>query len=290
MTPTATPLAPALPAPDENPEPHGPAAWGWALRDAWTLARRELTRTRHAPGELVGALVVPGILVLLFGYVFGSAILTPGGAGGAAYREYLMPGLFAMVAFLGVMSNALGISKDITEGVMDRFQSMPTARAAVPLGQTINDLIQCAASVAIMSGIGLLVGWRAHRGLAATIGAYGLILLLRFALSWLGVFLGLSLTPETADAFVPVVFPVAMLSNAFVPTDAMPTWLRTIADWNPVSALVQACRDLFGNAGAEPTHANLALAHPYLATVGWSVLLLAIFVPLATWRYRTSTR
>jgi ABC-2 type transport system permease protein len=174
----------------------------WTLRDGWTITRRELGHIRRAPGQLIAAIVVPAVMVLLFGYVFGSAITVPGGGG---YREYLMPGLFAMSAIAGMMASALVISKDVAEGVMDRFRSMPMARSAVPFGRTAADLLSTAIGVALMALIGLLVGWRAHHGLASTLTAFGLILLLRFAVSWIGVWVGLSVTPQTADSLVPLV-------------------------------------------------------------------------------------
>lgn len=260
---------------------------GWTVRDGWTLTRRELDQLRHSPGELVGAIVFPSILVILFGYVFGSAIAVPGGGN---YREYLMPGLFAMTALMGLMVNALLVSKDIAEGVMDRFRSMPMARSAVPLGRAVTDLCTSTIGLVVMTMIGLVVGWRAHEGVLRTAAAFALLLLLRFTISWIGVFIGLSVTPETADAFVPVVFPLSMLSNSFVPTAGMPGWLQAIADWNPISSLVQACRELFGNPSALPADPAFPLAHPILMTLGWSVLLLAVFVPLATWRFHASRR
>ncbi|MEV4098213.1 ABC transporter permease [Streptosporangium saharense] len=256
---------------------------GWGVRDAWSVAGREFSQIRHQPGELVGALVVPAVMVVLFGYVFGSAIAVPEGGD---YREYLIPGLFAMNAVTGVIASALMISKDVAEGVMDRFRSMPMARSAIPSGRTVADLVVGAVTTAMMAGMGLLVGWRAHHGLAATLAAFGLILLVRFAVSWIGVTVGLSISPETADAFIPIVFPVSALSNSFVPTDGMPAWLRLVADWNPVSALVAACRDLFGNPGASVSQDAWPLQHPIAAVLLWSVAILAVFVPLATRQYQ----
>lgn len=268
--------------------PPGPVETvAWTVRDGWTLTRREFAQLRHAPGQLVGAVVFPSFLVILFGYVFGSAIAVPGGGN---YREYLMPGLFAMIALMGVMANALLVSKDVAVGVMDRFRSMPMARSAVPLGRAVADLCTSMIGIAVMTAIGLLVGWRAHEGLARTAAGFALILLLRFAIGWIGIYVGLCVTPETADAFVPLVFPLSMLSNTFVPTDGMPGWLRAIAEWNPVSSLVQACRELFGNPSVLPDDPSFPLEHPVLTSVCWAVVLLAVFVPLAVRRYYAGTR
>jgi ABC-2 type transport system permease protein len=258
----------------------------WALRDGWTLTRRELGHLRHEPGALVGAVLFPALLVLLFGYVFGSAIPVPGGN----YREYLMPGLFAMTAIAGLGGTALLVSRDVALGVMDRFRSMPTARSAMPFGRTAADLLLGVVGMGVMVGIGLLVGWRIHDGVLPALAAFGLILLLEYAVSWAAVFLGLMVKPETADRLIPLVFPISMVSNSFVPTAGMPAWLRAIADWNPISALVMACRQLFGDAAGATATQAWPLGHPYVATVGWSLLLLCVFVPLVTWRHRTANR
>jgi ABC-2 type transport system permease protein len=210
--------------------------------------------------------------------------------GGGSYREYLMPGLFAMTSVIGLLPSALMVSKDVAEGVVDRFRSMPMARSAVPFGRTLADLLTGSIGLAIMVTIGLLAGWRAHEGIASAAAAFGLVTLLRYSLSWGGVFMGLSMRPETVDSVVPLVFPVTMISNSFVPTAGMPGWLRATADWNPVSALVAACRQLFGNPGAAAAHASWPLQHPITATIGWSLLLLAVFVPLATRPYQAAHR
>ncbi len=276
------PMLEAAPAPTTFRE-----RLSWTLRDGWTLTRREFTQMRHAPGELIGAVIFPGLMVVLFGYVFGSAISVPGGGN---YREYLMPGLFAMTALTGVMVCATMVSKDVEEGIIDRFKSMPMARSAVPFGRATTDLITSTIGVAVMVVIGLLVGWQPHLGLAKTLTAFGLIMLLRYAVAWLGVYIGLRVSAETADQLIPIVFPVSMISNSFVPTSGMPGWLQFLADWNPVSALVQACRDLFGNPGALPAHASFPLMHPVATTIAWSLVLLLIFAPLATRRYQEMTR
>jgi ABC-2 type transport system permease protein len=270
-----------------TPAPDPASRLLWTLRDGWTITRRELGHLRRDPGQLIAAVTFPAVMVLLFGYVFGSAIAVPGGGN---YREYLMPGLFAMSAIAGVMASALLISKNIAEGVMDRFRSMPIARSAVPFGRTAADLLGAAVGVAIMALIALLVGWRAHNGLAATLVAFGLVLLLRYAVSWIGVWVGLSVTPQTADSLVPLVFPVTMISNSFVPTTGMPAWLRLIADWNPISALVAACRKLFGNPTVLAAHASLPLRHPVATTIGWALLILLIFVPLSARRHQAAGR
>jgi len=259
----------------------------WALWDGLAVARRDLDHVRRAPAQLLAGLIFPVIMVLLFGYIFGSAIAVPGGGD---YRAYLMPGLFAITTITGVIVTGTAMTDDMAKGVMDRFRSMPMARSAVPFGQTASDLLIGVVSLAGMVICGLAVGWRAHHGPGATAAAFGLLLLLRYAVAWAGIALGLAIRkPETMDAMTPLVFPLTMLGNTFVPTSGMPAWLRAVAEWNPVSAAVAACRDLFGNPGAA-TGSAWPLHHPVVATIGWSLLLLVVLVPLSTRLYRSSGR
>jgi len=254
----------------------------WAFADGLTIVGRNLGHLRRAPGQLVAALIFPAIMILLFGYVFGSAISVPGGGN---YREYLMPGMFAMVSFTSVLVTMTVTASDIGRGVMDRFRSMPMARSAVPFGQTGADIITGVVGLVIMAGCGAVVGWRAHNGVWSTLAGFGLLILLRYAVSWIGIFLGLVVkNEETADQFTPLVFPVTMISDAYVPTAGMPGWLQTVADWNPVSAVTQACRQLFGNPGVVKNGA-LPMQHPVITTLIWVVALLAVFVPLSVRRY-----
>jgi ABC-2 type transport system permease protein len=191
-----------------------------------------------------------------------------------------------MTSVTGVMTTLTGVVADVSRGVMDRFRSMPMARLAVPFGQTGADTATGALSLAIMAGMGLAVGWRAHRGAADTAAAFALLILFQYAVTWTGAFLGLLVKNEaTADNLVPLVFPVTMVSNAFVPASGMPPWLRATADWNPVSAVVAACRSLFGNPGVPAAGTAWPLEHPVIATLSWSALLLAAFMPLAAYRF-----
>jgi ABC-2 type transport system permease protein len=271
--------------------PPAPATWAgrvrWALADGLTVIRRDLRHLKYQPGELVGALVFPALLIVLFGYVFGSAITVPGGN----YREYLMPGLFAMSAFTGVIATTVIVAGDAAKGVMDRFRSMPVARLAVPFGQTGADILTGTVGLIIMVGCGLAVGWRPHASAGGMLAAAGLLILLRYAVSWVGVYIGLSVpNEETADQLVPLIFPVTMISNTFVPTTHMPAWLRVISEWNPVSALVAATRQLLGSVAAPGRPGAWPLAHPVPATLAWAALLLAVFVPLSVRRYATARR
>lgn len=266
-----------------------PTAGGvrWLFIDGWTVVRRNLTKLRHNPGELIAMLLFPVVMIVIFGFIFGSAIPVPGGGN---YREYLMPGMFAMGSTAAVMATLQRVAADNGTGVMDRFRAMPMARSAVPFGQTGSDLITGLLGLAVMALCGLVAGWRIHNGALSAIAAFGLLMLFAFALNWVGVFFGLMVrNEETADRLAPLFFPFTMISNTFVPTAGMPVWLRTMADWNPVSAIVSACRKLFGNPGVTASTA-WPMQHPVLATLGWSALLLLIFVPLAVYRYRTYDR
>lgn len=254
-----------------------------AVGDGWVIVRRDLAHFRYAPAELVGHLTFPVIMVVLFGYILGSAIEVPGGD----YREYLMPGLFAFGQITVAASAAVMTADDAARGVMDRLRAMPIARFAVPFGRTGAELATGVLNLAALAVCGLIVGWQPYRSPGHTAAAFALLLLMRYAMSWVGVYLGLLVkNPGTADSLVPLTFPIAMLSNALVPTDGMPGWLQAVADYNPVSCLVQATRYLFGNPTA---HASAwPLQHPVIATLAWTLIILAIFVPLATHRYRTA--
>jgi ABC-2 type transport system permease protein len=255
----------------------------WTFTDGLTLVGRELGRLRQEPGQIVAILFFPVFMVVLFGYVFGSAIKVPGGGD---YREYLMPGLFAMVTFTAVQGVMGRMAADASRGVMDRFRSMPAARLAVPFGQTGADLLGGLLVVAIMAATGLLVGWEPHRGVAHTVEAFLLMVLLRYALSWAGVYIGLVAKDERlVDQLVPLLLPFTMVSNAFVPTGGMPGWLRFLADWNPVSAITAASRKLFGNPEVTSGHGAWPLAHPVAAVLLWSAALLMVFVPLSVRTY-----
>ncbi|OQO94062.1 multidrug ABC transporter permease [Saccharomonospora piscinae] len=255
------------------------------ISDGLTIFQRNLLKLKHQPSQIVMTFTFPLVSVILFGYVFGSAIPIPGGGD---YREYLMPGLFVMSSVFGVMGSLTVIAKDNGLGVMDRYRSMPMARSAVPFGQTAADLVIALGGLVIMALVGLLFGWRTHNGLGATLAGFGIVLLLQYAVSWVGVYLGaLAKNEETAARIGPLIMPITMISNIFVPTNGMPTVLQVIADWNPISAATAACRQLFGNPGP-PVGPDAAwpLQHPVVAVVGWCVLLLVVFVPLSIRRFR----
>lgn len=265
---------------------HG--AWWWSIRDGLTVWRRHLLHLKHDPMELASNLIFPIITVVLFGYVFGSAITVPGGGD---YRSYLMPGLFAMTQVSAMGTLALVVCGDAATGLMDRFRSMPMARLAVPFGRTLADMVTGVLAIAGMVVVGLIVGWRIHNGVPKAVAGFALLLLFRYAVGWLGAYLGLLVkNPTTADNLIPLTFPISMLANTFVATSGMPVWMRFIANWNPVSALVTALRQLFGNPGAATAGAPLPLQHPVVTTLLWCAAFIAVFMPLATWNYARTGR
>ncbi|MBL7501890.1 ABC transporter permease [Frankia sp. CNm7] len=260
----------------------------FAMSDAWTLALRVLLYYRHSPGLIVASLAAPLAMLVVFGYIFGSAMRVPGEAG---YRDYLMPGLFTLIAVNGIMPSMTGAARDVGRGVTDRLRTLPISRSAALFGQTVADLAVSAVVLALLLGMGLALGWRAHDGLASAAAAVALLLLFRFVTNWIGIGLGLVIGREdTAAQLSVLVFPLAMVTNVFVPTGGMPGWLRVIADWNPISAVAAAARDLFGNEVPSTSAVAWPLEHPVAATLAWSALLLAVFVPLAVRAFTTHGR
>ncbi|MCD9143489.1 ABC transporter permease [Streptomyces albireticuli] len=253
----------------------------FVLSDSRAMLGRNLRRMRHAPGLFVITMTMPVTMLLFFGYVFGSAMVVADGG----YRAYLVPGLLVATAVNGVMTAMLASAQDCQRGVMDRFRTLPMSRFAIPAGQTASDVLLAALGLVPLVLCGLAVGWRIEGGPAGAAGAFALLLLFRLATAWTGHYIGLLVgTEEAAGQLGAATFMLPLLSNAYVPTDGMPGWLRTVAEWNPISAVVTACRDLFGN-GGPAADVSWPVAHPVLASVGWCVLLLAVFVPLTVRRY-----
>jgi ABC-2 type transport system permease protein len=248
--------------------------------------RRGLLHLVRQPSNIAWQLGFPVVSVLLFGYVFGSAMSVPGGGD---YREFLMPGMFGMTMAFGFMNTAYLVVLDKTKGITDRFRSMPMASSAVVTGRGVGDLLGAGLDLVILGLTALVVGWRPDGGVAATLAAFGLLLLLRFALIWVGVLLGLMVpNEEMAGNLFALAFPFAMISSAFVAPSLMPGWLGTIAAWNPVSATVTASRELFGNPVA--SGGTWIEQHAMLMAIVWPLVLTAIFLPLAIHRFQRLSR
>ncbi|MFE6484616.1 ABC transporter permease [Streptomyces sp. NPDC057757] len=249
--------------------------------DGTAMVGRHLRRVRHNPGLLILTQSMPVTMLLFFGYVFGSALATPG----QEYRAFLLPGLLVATAANGIMTGMFQAAQDSHRGVMDRFRALPMSRAAVPLGQAAADLVVTAAGMVPLMLVGLAVGWRIEGSALEAAGAVGLLLLFRFAMSWVGILLGLMTgSEEAAGQLGGATFLLPLLSNAYIPTGGLPPWLRTVAEWNPISAVTTALRDLFGNAPV-PVDGAWPVTHPVAGSLAWCALLIAVFLPLAVRRY-----
>ncbi|KUM71014.1 ABC transporter permease [Streptomyces griseorubiginosus] len=249
--------------------------------DGTAMMGRQLRRVRNNPGLLVLTQTMPITMLLFFGYVFGSALAMPG----EQYRSYLVPGLLVATAANGIMTGMFQAAQDVHRGVTERLRTLPISRAAVPLGQSVADVVVSGAGLVPFLLVGLAVGWRVEGSALQGVAAMGLLLLFRFATTWVGIFLGLlSRNEEAAGQLGGATFILPLLSNAYIPTEGLPGWLRTLAEWNPISAVTTALRDLFGNAPV-PEGGAWPVAHPIAGSLLWCAVLLAVFAPLAVRRY-----
>jgi ABC-2 type transport system permease protein len=249
------------------------------------IAKRNLIKVKRVPDVLVFTTLSPIMFVLLFAYVFGNAIDVPG----VNYREFLIAGIFAQTVVFGSTFTGAGLAEDIQQGIIDRFRSLPMARSAVLVGRTASDVLYNVISLAIMAITGLLVGWRIRNSILEAAAAFLLLLLFAYAFSWVMAWVGLLVpSPEVVNnaSFI-VIFPLTFIANTFVPAETLPPVLQTFAEWNPISAVTQATRDLFGNTNpAAPPPDVWSLQNPELYTLIWVVILLAVFVPLSNRQYR----
>ena len=253
------------------------------------------------PEVLVWVLMSPIMFVLLFVYVFGSSIEIPG----VPYREWLIAGIFAQTVVFGSTFTGAGIAEDMSKGIIDRFRSLPMSRSAVLVGRTASDVVYNVLSIGIMALTGLVVGWRVHTSPLEVAAGFLLLLLFSYAFSWVMAYVGL-IVPSVEvinNASFMIIMPLTFISNAFVPLENLPGPLQTFAEWNPVSALTQAARELFGNAPTAETISAMQAAGvnvPARPTPGrcrtrcstsmiWIVVILAVFVPLSVAKYRNAT-
>ncbi len=258
------------------------------LADGAVVAKRNLIKVKRVPELLVFTTIQPIMFILLFAYVFGSAIDPEG----IDYREFLIAGIFAQTVVFGATFTGAGIADDMQKGIIDRFRSLPMSRTSMLLGRTASDVLLNALSVTVMSLTGLLVGWRIRGSFLEAVAGFALLLLFSYAISWIYAYIGLIVpTPEVVqNASFVVLFPATFIANTFVPTNDFPTVLRTIADWNPVSALTQSTRELFGNTSpALPPPDTWAMQNPVVYTLLWVALILAVFIPLASWQYKRAS-
>jgi ABC transporter DrrB family efflux protein len=270
------------------PVAHGTGGVRGALADGLVVTWRNLKRIPRIPELAIFAILQSIMFVLLFAFVFGGAIPLPGGG---SYREFLLPGIFAQTIAFAAATTAIGMTDDINKGIIDRFRSLPMARSAVLSGRSLADVVYNAGILVVLMLSGLAVGWRVHTGVLGFLAGVALLVLFSFAMSWVGVWLGLSVpTVEVAQQVsFTTIFPLTFLSNIFVPPQTLPGWLQPLAEWNPVSALTAAIRDLWGN--PNPFVAKgFPAEHPVLLTLIWVAVLLAVFAPLGVRRYRSMSR
>jgi len=257
--------------------------------DVWVLTKRSLARIRREPETLSEVTIQPIMFVLMFAYVFGGAIQIPGGG---SYNEYLIGGMLGMGLAQTAPGTAVAVVSDMATGLIDRFRSLPMSRAAVLTARTLADLLTQMIGALVVAGVGLAIGWRVHTSAGDVIEAFALALLFGYAFTWAGVCLGMVLrSPEAAQQTGFVIFlPLTFISSAFVPTQGMPGWLQPIAEWNPLSSLAAACRQLFGNPNPAAAVQVWPAQHPELAVVCWSAAILVVFAPLAVRLYRSKAR
>lgn len=256
-----------------------------ALGDGLVIAKRNVIKIKRVPEVLVFVLISPIMFVLLFAYVFGGSIEIPGGS----YQEFLMGGIFVQTVVFGATFTGAGLAEDMQKGIIDRFRSLPMSRSAVVFGRTASDVIYNVLSLLIMALTGLVVGWRIHNGVGNAILAFALLLLFAYAVSWIMAYVGL-IVPSVEvinNASFMVIFPLTFIANTFVPSDNLPGPLKTFAEWNPVSSLTQAVRELFGNIPSiAPEPDAWPLQNPVFYTLIWVVLILAVFVPVSVRQYK----
>jgi len=251
------------------------SALSYAVSDTLILARRNLLRIPRQPDLLVSFTIQPIMFLLLFAYVFGGAISTPG----LDYKDFLVPGIVAQSMTFGGFVTALGLSDDLRKGLIDRFRSLPMSRSAVLAGRTLADVATNAVQLVLLVGVGLIIGFSFHTSAPLVIGGVLLMLLFGYAFSWVFAFVALhSSSAESAQAlgFI-VIFPITFASSAFVPTGSMPSWLKAFAENNPFTTVVDALRHLWLGTPA---------GNDVWGAVAWSVGLVAVFSVLSVRGYR----
>jgi ABC-2 type transport system permease protein len=277
MTTTRSPIAAAAGLRDRRPNP---------LREGLLIAGRDALHQVREPWGIVFGLAFNIMLILMFGFLFGGAIEIPGGGD---YIAFLLPGMFALAMLFGLESTMTAMAEDAKRGITDRFRSLPITSASVALGRAIADLGSSALSLVVLMLGGLLIGWYPTTGPAEIALAVVLLLWLRFALLWLGIFLGLHFRgPGATTAVQVLVWPIGFLSTVFVSAETMPTWLGTLAEWNPVSATATAARELFGNPTG--TTSGWLAENAVVAASVWPLVITAVFLPLAAAAYRRLRR
>jgi ABC transporter DrrB family efflux protein len=281
-TTTLTPSATGFDRPHEGGDFLG------SLADIWAMTRRNIVHISREPMQLSDVTIQPLLFTVLFVYIFGGAIPIPGGG---SYVDFLLAGILALNLTTSTMGTAIGLSTDLHEGMIDRFRTLPMWRSAVLVGRSAADFLTSVVCAAIVAVTGLVVGWRPGSDAISVVGGFALLLFFAYAVSWVSACVGLnSKSPESAGSFgFIVLFPLTFVSNAFVPTQHMPGWLQVVANWNPVSAVVAATRNLWGNPNPSATVHAWPMQHPVEAALIWSVVILAVAAPLAAHFFKKRT-
>ncbi len=268
----------------ERPEIRHTSLW----HQSFTIFRRNLIHIKRMPEMLLDVTIQPVMFVLLFAYVFGGAIAVSAPTG---YREWLLGGIMGQTIAFASFIVAVGLTADIDKGIVDRFRSLPINPASILVGRSMSSLTHSFIGIIVMSLTGLVVGWRIRGSVLEALAAYGLLLLWGFAMIWVGILVGSAMRSVEAvnGVMFTTMFPLTFLSNAFAPSERMGTVLRAIAEWNPISALVQAVRELWGNTGPAPADAHLPMQHPVVFTILWTVAITAVIAPLALKVFRNRT-
>jgi ABC transporter DrrB family efflux protein len=256
-----------------------------AAGDAAVITKRNLIKIKRVPDLLVFTTMSPIMFVLLFAYVFGNAIDVPG----VGYREFLIAGIFAQTVVFGSTFTGYSIAEDLQKGVIDRFRSLPMAPSAVLFGRTFSDVVNNVISLVVMALTGLVVGWRIRSSVLEALAGFALLLLFAYAVSWVMAVVGLAVrTPEVVNnASFMIIFPITFVANTFVPSNTLPGPLEAFANWNPISAITQAARELFGNTSpALPPAEAWPMQNPVAYSLIWIAVILAVFIPLSVRKYR----
>jgi len=262
-------------------------ATSW-LRDVWVMTRRNLIHVRREPQQLSDATIQPVLFTVLFVSIFSASMVLPGGGDP---KDFLVPGLLALNLTTGSVGTAIGLASDLHSGVIERLRTLPMSQASVLFGRSISDLLATTLCAVIVLVTGWFLGWRPTTGVLSILAGFALVVFFGYAISWFCGCLGLLIgEPESAQgiAFI-LLFPLAFVSNAFAATQGMPTVLRVIANWNPVSAVTAAVRELFGNPNPSSTIEVWPMQHPVWAAALWSVAILVVCATTATWLYRRHT-
>lgn len=272
---------------DDGAIPAEPSPIARGLHEVRVLVRRNLVHIARQPMQLSDVTIQPILFTMLFIFVFGSGIPIPGGT----YTDFALAGLLAMNLVTSSNGTAVGLSTDLSTGLIDRLRTLPMRPASILIARSITDLLSAMICASIVAIAGLVVGWRPDAGILSVVAGFAVALLFAYAICWTFAIAGLlarNVEAAMSIGFL-VLFPLAFVSNAMVPTQGMPAWLRTIADWNPVSAVTAATRQLFGNPNPSALLPDWPMQHPITAALLWAVALLLVSVPVAVLLFRRRT-